>query len=142
VVRPTEPVPRPEAEAVGATVLLVEDNAEVAEVCRGYLEQLGYEVAYAAQARDALAMLERGEPVDLVLSDILMPGGMSGLDLARILRQRYPALPVVLITGYSGSASEAIADRFAILRKPFDLVQLADQLVRALQQGERLQTAR
>ena len=116
----------------GGTVLVVEDNQEVAEVCRSYLGQLGFRVEYAASAKDALAVLESGKPIALVFSDILMPGEMSGLDLAREARRVRPAVPVVLTTGYSSSADPALREGFLVLRKPYDLDGLRRILVTAV----------
>jgi two-component system, NtrC family, sensor kinase len=64
-------------------------------------------------------MLLARHDVDLVLTDIVMPGGMSGLDLAHELRRRFPDLPVLLTTGYSAAAQEATQDGFPILSKPY-----------------------
>jgi len=115
------------------TVLLVEDNAEVAEVTGAYFEQLGYQVKQATNAQAALELLASGPPVDLVFSDILMPGGMTGLELGRAVGERHPSLPVVLATGYSTSAREAVAQGFIVLQKPFDLIALE----RALREAQR-----
>ena len=84
-------------------MLLVEDNPEVAKVTRGYLEEFGYAVRPAADVAAARAELHaHAEDIDLVLSDIVMPGGANGLDLARWIRDEFGAsLPVVLATGYS-----------------------------------------
>ncbi|MFL9823802.1 ATP-binding protein [Rhodoplanes sp. SY1] len=129
----TEPSPAPVARpAERRTVMVVEDNRSVADVCGAYLEQLGYDVRVAASPRDALAVLRGEHSVDLVLSDILMPGGMSGVDLARELRARDPELPVVLMTGFSDRAGEVARDGFPVLRKPFDVDQLERELAAAL----------
>jgi two-component system NtrC family sensor kinase len=106
------------------TVLLVEDNAEVAEVASGYFEQLGYAVKQADSAEGALELLGQDSQIDLVFSDILMPGGMNGLELGHAIRNRYPSLPVLLTTGFSSSAREAGEQGFTVLPKPFDLAAL------------------
>ncbi len=106
------------------TVLLVEDNAEVAEVGTAYFEQLGYRVKQASSAQAGLDLLERENDVDLVFSDILMPGGITGLDLADAVRQRFPSIPVLLTTGYSSSAQNAVRRGFAVLQKPYDIAAL------------------
>ncbi len=108
------------ANAVG-TVLLVEDNADVAEVGAGFLRQLGYRVRSVAHAQAALAALRLDGEVDLVFSDILMPGGMNGLDLAREIGERFPGIPVLLTTGYSASAQDAVRQGVVVLQKPYDL---------------------
>jgi two-component system NtrC family sensor kinase len=110
------------------TVLVVEDNLPVAEVCKSFLDQLGYDVEFAASPHDALRFLQGADHVDVVLTDILMPGGMSGLDLARKLRQTRPSLPILLMTGFSDCANEVVHDGFPVLRKPFDLTALRSEL--------------
>jgi two-component system NtrC family sensor kinase len=131
------PVPSPapadmvaEPQCAG-TALLVEDNAEVAEVGRSYLEQLGYKVELAASAPGALELLDR-EKVDLVFSDILMPGGMNGFDLAHAIRARYPHMPVLLATGFSSSAQDAVHQGFEVLQKPYDIAALERGVAAAL----------
>ena len=106
------------------TVLVVEDNAEVAEVGQAYFEQLGYRVRHAASAQAGLDFIEREGGVDLVFSDILMPGGMNGLQLADAIRRHYPDIAVLLTTGYSSSAQDAVRRGFAVLQKPYDLAGL------------------
>ena len=106
------------------TVLLVEDNAEVAEVGRAYFEQLGYTVRHAPGAQAGLDLLAGEAGFDLVFSDILMPGGMNGLQLADMVRRLYPDLTVLLTTGYSSSAQDAVRRGFAVLQKPYDLAAL------------------
>ena len=105
-------------------MLLVEDNTEVAEVCRSYLDQLGFAVEHAASAKEALAVLGSGKPIELVFSDILMPGEMNGVELAREARRLRPSVPVVLTTGYSTSADAALREGFIVLRKPYDIAGL------------------
>ena len=108
------------------TVLLVEDNPDVAFASTGLLEQLGYSVRWVADARSALQEIER-DGIDVVFSDIVMPGKMDGLGLARAIRQMRPALPILLATGYSEAALKAGSD-FQILRKPFQLHELSRAL--------------
>jgi two-component system, NtrC family, sensor kinase len=101
------------------TILLVEDNEEVAEITTALLKDLGCRVKYVRTAWQALETLSAGKGIDLVLTDIIMPGGMNGLGLARTLRQRFPNLPVLLTTGYSAAAQEAVSEGFTILPKPY-----------------------
>jgi PAS domain S-box-containing protein len=105
------------------TVLIVDDSAEVAEVTSSLFERLGYNTDYRDSADAALKCLAEGGKIDLVFSDIVMPGTIDGVGLAREIRSRYPNLPVVLTTGYSDAAQAAPAD-LKILRKPFDTVTL------------------
>src|SRR5436190_1630239 len=109
----------------GQTVLIVDDSAEVAEVASSLFEHLGYETIYQDSAEAALKLLEAGTKIDLVFSDIVMPGTIDGVGLAREIRSRYPNLPVVLTTGYS-DAAKAAPSNLRILRKPFDTEALRD----------------
>jgi len=117
------------AETGGSgTVLLVEDNPEVASVSAGLLEQLGYTVRRVANAEAALREIEL-DGVDLVFSDIVMPGKMDGLGLARHLRAKRPRLPILLATGYSDAAVNVRGD-FPILRKPYEIHQLSQAIAK------------
>ena len=107
------------------TVLVVDDSADVAEVTSSLFEHLGYETIYRDSAEAALKLLEAGTKIDLVFSDIVMPGTIDGVGLAREIRSQYPNLPVVLTTGYSDAAKEAPSN-LRILRKPFDIEALRD----------------
>jgi two-component system NtrC family sensor kinase len=111
------------------TVLLVEDNAPVAEVATAYFQQLGYMVKQVASAHEALELLAHDAKIDLVFSDVLMPGGMNGLELGHTIRKLYPAMPVLLTTGFSSSAREAVEQGFIMLQKPFDLAGLEQALL-------------
>ena len=104
-------------------VLIVDDSPEVAEVTSSLFEHLGYDTDYRDSADAALQLLEEGTRIDLVFSDIVMPGPIDGVGLAREIRSRYPKLPVVLTTGYSDAARAAPAD-LKILHKPFDIAAL------------------
>src|SRR5690242_5839278 len=101
------------------TVLVVDDSADVADVTSSLFEHLGYETIYRDSAEAALKLLEAGTKIDLVFSDIVMPGTIDGVGLAREIRARYPNLAVVLTTGYS-DAAKAAPSNLKILRKPFD----------------------
>jgi CheY-like chemotaxis protein len=99
---------------------------------RMMLESLGYRVEHAVTARQALTKLESGKQVDLVLSDIALPGEMNGITFARLLRERAPQLPVVLTTAFSAAAQDAAAEGFPLLLKPYPLEVLADTLGKIL----------
>ncbi|HWG80445.1 MAG TPA: PAS domain S-box protein [Stellaceae bacterium] len=115
----TSPPPMPRAERP-ATVLIVEDEEDVRQLAAESLEEFGYRVLLAENAPAAVSVLER-DTVDLLLSDIVMPGGMSGLELADRARRLHCALPVLLTTGYAEAIDHAVARRPSIelLRKPF-----------------------
>ncbi len=114
-------------------MLLVEDNADVAEVASNYLRQLGFKVRSVVNARAAIAALRLDANVDLVFSDILMPGKMNGLDLAREIDERFPGIPVLLATGYSASAQDAVRQGVVVLQKPYDLESLRRNIRQAVE---------
>jgi PAS domain S-box-containing protein len=111
------------ARGVG-TVLLVEDNPEVAKATAGLIEQLGYRVHWVSDAPSALIELEK-DGIDIVFSDVVMPGKMDGIGLARTIRKKWSRLPILLVTGYSESATNS---EFPILRKPYNLHELSREL--------------
>ncbi len=108
---------QPPREGAGRRVLVVEDDDPVASMVGEILTSHGYDCVRAATAREALGTLDKTR-FDLVFSDIVMPGGMSGVDLARELRQRRPDLPVLLTTGFSGKARFEPGE-FDVLYKPW-----------------------
>ena len=122
------------ASAVGsARILLVEDDPRVAEATQGLLQIIGFDTRWVGDGAAALAVVESDPKLALVLSDVVMPGGVSGLDLARTLRDRRPELPVILTTGYSSYASEVVAEGFALIEKPYRRDVLAASLRSALE---------
>jgi signal transduction histidine kinase/CheY-like chemotaxis protein len=109
-------------------VLVVEDNLEVGRFANQILQDLGYETAWATNAEEALEMVGLDAMAfDAIFSDVVMPG-ISGLALARELRQRRPDLPVVLTSGYSEELAHSGHEGFEFLSKPYS----ADQVSRAL----------
>ncbi len=121
------------------TVLVVEDSDDVRALAREYLESLGYRVLTARDGEEALHVLERGEPIDLLFSDIVMPGGVNGLILAERAGRMRPDLPVLLTTGYN---EDLVADGPAtptmdVLGKPYRKAELADRIRAALDRGAR-----
>ncbi|MDP3854071.1 ATP-binding protein [Phenylobacterium sp.] len=114
------------------TILVVEDDVDVAEVAVEILASCGFEVRLSYRAQGALDLLQRGEKVDLVFSDIAMPDGMSGIELAAEVKRRHPDLPVLLATGYSDALSDAEVLGFQIIAKPYrsnDLCNRIDALL-------------
>jgi len=114
----------------GGSVLVVEDNPNVAEVTASMLEQLGYQAHAVGDADTALERI-RKQDFDLVISDIVMAGTMDGVALARAIRERKPNLPILLVTGYSQSLAEANVE-FTVVRKPFELAQLSRAVSRMI----------
>jgi PAS domain S-box-containing protein len=108
-----------EEDGRGCRVLVVEDNIEVGRFSTQLLQDLGYETTWAANAAEALKLLnEDASRFDVVFSDVVMPG-MSGVELGREIRQRYPRLPVVLTSGYSHVLAEEGRHGFELLHKPY-----------------------
>jgi PAS domain S-box-containing protein len=107
-------------------VLIVEDDTLVAELAAGMLNELGFESAIAHSAKEALEQLAGGEKPKLIFSDIIMPGGISGIELARKVRDRFPELPILLTTGYSEQV--AGSHGFPVLQKPYEMDSLASAL--------------
>ena len=133
---PTAPAGEPGVvrfgNGAGRAVLLVEDEADLLETATGLLTELGFAVIPAPDGPAALRELARGLVVDILLTDVMMPGGLSGIDLAREARAMRPRMPVVLASGYA-DAVEAAAKALGaeMVRKPYALEELAAVLQRA-----------
>jgi CheY-like chemotaxis protein len=105
----------------------------VAALVTEMLVQLGYVVTRASSAVAALSELAEGRAVDIVFSDIMMPGGMSGMDLAREVRRRRPDVPILLTSGYYASVKdEAVTEGVHVLAKPYRLEELAAALTKEI----------
>jgi PAS domain S-box-containing protein len=116
----------------GYRVLVVEDNDDVGQFSTELLEDLGYTVRRVANANAALGILAENEfAVDLVFSDVIMPG-MNGVDLAGVVRERYPGLPVVLTSGYSNVLAENADRGFELIQKPYSVEALSRILRKAM----------
>lgn len=126
---------RPVALGQGETILVVEDNPQVRTLTLERLRRLGFRTLEAENGPAALEILDQTQEIDLIFSDVVMPGGMSGFDLARAARQQRPALRILLTSGFSEdvalSGDYALDDQ-KILRKPYSLAELAQTLREAL----------
>lgn len=128
----------PESETVslrrlsrGGTILVVEDDQEVLTVTAQCLRELGYRVVTAVNAMQALEILEGGEPIDLLFSDVIMPGGMNGAQLAVRAQHVWPDLKVLLTSGYTASAlslEHGLPDNLNVVAKPYRREELANKL--------------
>src|SRR5690606_94242 len=118
------------------TVLVVDDEQTMREAAVSALEDLGYRVFSARDAAEALVILESGEPVDLLFSDIIMPGDMMGLTLARVALKRRPGLRVLLTSGLTADQLHLARTRHPLLAtllpKPYDREELALRVRAAL----------
>ena len=137
-----------EAAAVGAEasmsgrghcVLVVEDNEDVGRFSTELLQDLGYAIKWAVNAREALATLAEDEfAFDLVFSDVIMPG-MNGVELATVIRERYPGLPVVLTSGYSSVLADNAHRGFELIQKPYSVEALSRTLRKAISERRPLE---
>jgi signal transduction histidine kinase/DNA-binding NarL/FixJ family response regulator len=110
------------------TILVVEDERIVAEVAARLLRQSGFIVKVAYHAQMALDLLEKSDAIDAIFSDIKMPGAMTGIRLAEVVRARFPYMPVLLTTGHDEAANDAIANGFEIISKPYRSEELVTRL--------------
>ena len=119
----------------GGTVLVVEDEEDVADTAKLMLRMIGYQSVHAHDGGTALALLLSGQKFDVLFSDIIMPGGMSGLDLARRVRQHFPDLPVLLSSGYARATGEVYREGFNIIAKPYGADSLSEALRRTIEEA-------
>jgi CheY-like chemotaxis protein len=114
------------SNGVGHTkILIVEDDDELRELATQLAEGLGYVTCSASTGAEAIAAVERDPRIGLLFTDILMPGGMSGYDLAAEVRRRRPGMAVLVTSGFPGNFLPGACDDFDIIRKPFTQTELA-----------------
>ncbi|WP_380937902.1 PAS domain-containing protein [Sphingomonas floccifaciens] len=133
----TDDTPRPDVvpEGRGQTVLLVEDDPSVRLLVRDLLEELSYTTIEAEDADHAIPILASDRPIDLMVSDVGLPG-MNGRQLAEIARQNRPALPVLFLTGYAENAAIRagfLGTNMAMITKPFAMDALAGKIAEMLE---------
>jgi CheY-like chemotaxis protein len=116
---------------------VVDDETDIRDLLVDWLGEAGYSALAAANPAAALALLEGNPEIELLLTDIVMPGGLNGFDLARRARLRRPGLKVIFISAYSMAEAvlQARPDSEPILRKPFRQGQLTIEVQRALGAG-------
>lgn len=128
---PGQPSVLPASEVAGETVLVVDDEPAVRMLVVEVLEDLGYRALQAANGRDAVQILQGGEPVSLLITDVGLPGGMNGRQLADAARQRDPHLRVLFITGYAETVvmgKGQLEPGMRIVTKPFSIETLAARI--------------
>ncbi|HUI97290.1 MAG TPA: ATP-binding protein [Xanthobacteraceae bacterium] len=113
-----------------ATILVVEDDSEVRGTSIAMVQDLGHHVLIARTGVEALALVTAGQPIDVLLTDLVMPGGMSGVELALLAAAAAPALKIVITTGYPGHP-DLLRSQFPVLPKPFTRLDL-DAIIRSL----------
>jgi signal transduction histidine kinase/CheY-like chemotaxis protein len=132
---PAEPLRSLPGQRSAGSVLLVEDNDQVAMLVREMLQELGYSVERVGDASAALRTLSSANTVDIVFSDIRIPGKMDGVELGRQIRLYRQNLPVLLTSGYANGAQQAEREGFRVLSKPYDLAALDSALRMARNEG-------
>ena len=120
--------PARDAETGNERVLIVEDDPAVLSVCLDMLDGLGYRCEVATDAAGALHRLAGDQSYDLLFSDVVMPGGLNGIELARRAPALRPDLKVLLTSGYLGDAVQGLSHEFALIEKPYERAQLAAQV--------------
>ena len=110
-------------------VLVVDDDPAVARLTAEMLEAAGCRSETTNDPRAALRWLDAGRTYDMLLLDVVMPGGMSGLELAKEVQRRWPELPILLATGYATDEG-ALTGKFDLLRKPFTTLELTRTMTR------------
>ena len=123
------------ARGQGETVLIVEDDDRVRQVTAQRLRSLGYRVREAGNGQAALEALEEHDGIELLFTDVIMPGGMNGRELAMAVRKRHPGVKVLYTSGYAAEAAAqrgALGPGEALLAKPYRTAELAVQLRRIL----------
>lgn len=111
--------------------LVVDDEYTIRPVLCGMFELLGFDAVEAASADEALAKLESDPAFDALLTDVQMPGSMNGVTLATLVKQRYPSMLIVVMTGFDGNALSELPQGIPVLWKPFrlnDIRRLVDAL--------------
>ncbi len=129
---------RDDAPAGSEHILVVEDNEDILEVTSAMLTKLGYRVHSAPNGAAAIRMFEGGARFDLLFSDIVMPGGMSGVELAHEARRLSKNIKILLTSGYAGDTLERhrALEQFPFIRKPFRRAELAQRLRTILHESE------
>jgi len=124
------------AAGSGETVLVVEDNAELRALTLDRLQRLGYRVIEADCGPVALAKLSVGEKIDLIFSDVVMPGGLTGYELAACAREQFPSIRILLTSGYDANLAaeqDTTGSNLKVLRKPYRQADLAHAVRQALE---------
>ena len=121
--------PAPDDAEAGQAVLLVDDEDVAREAVAERLRELGYRVSEAVDGPSALHLLDKGARVDMLVTDVGLPNGMNGRQVAEAVRERRPGLPVLFITGYAGTELPPDSE---VIDKPFDLDTLAWRVQSAL----------
>jgi two-component system, NtrC family, sensor kinase len=113
-------------------ILVVEDDPVLTAITAAKLGEVGFAVRLVRSAEEALTTLRSGESVDAVFSDVVLPGDMSGLQLARSVAAEFPATAILLTSGFSAAFDVAQLRGLETLAKPYDYTEVADRLMRLI----------
>jgi CheY-like chemotaxis protein len=116
---------------------VVDDNEDLLKVTSAMLTTFGYQIFCAGNGEEALRVLQSGQPFELLFSDIVMPNGMNGVELAREARRLRAGIKILLTSGYARDVLERhnAVDEFPIIYKPFSLAGLAQRLQAILREA-------
>ncbi len=125
-----------EGEIIGGTekILVVDDEDDLADIAKSILEEYGYRVLVAHRGTSALKVLDDEHDIDLLLSDVIMPG-MNGFELAELAIRKNPSIKILISSGFTGNISKIIKqnrNEFPMLRKPYSNRELAAEVRRIL----------
>lgn len=135
VVRMEDPAVLPPTTQSARIILLVEDEVVIRMAIADALREQSYLVVEAANADEALDMVEAGIHPDVLFTDVRMPGAIDGLELAQRLKPRFPGLVVMVASGHA-APQEATSRAFKFFSKPYDINAVVDAIGRELDQGE------
>jgi CheY-like chemotaxis protein len=131
-----------QTDARPPVVLVVEDEVLIRLSITEYLQECGFKVLDASNASEAQSILEGGRSVDVLFTDVQMPGALDGFSLARWVKARFPDVRVILTSGVARMARDAadLCDHASFLPKPYDHRQLANEIQAALAQRDRAES--
>jgi CheY-like chemotaxis protein len=120
---------------VGATVLVVEDDPDVRQIVVGLLSGLGCAIIEAEDGKSAMSRLDEHRDIDVLFTDIVLPGGMGGHDIAAEARRRIPGLKIIFTSGYPDKEFNDLTgdEQTSFIRKPYRIIELAELLDKVLQ---------
>lgn len=123
------------------TILIVEDEIDIAEIASFHLKSMGYETVYANSAKEALHILGSGQEVDLVFSDVVLPGSIGGFRLVQKINEKFPSLKLLLTSAYFEEPLDIPGNKLitnltqSLLKKPYTKADLLDAVTKTLNQG-------
>lgn len=128
-------LPSPQPTEDGATVLVIDDEVALLAIIADVLEESGFKVLTVGDGPAGLDILQSSQPIDVLITDIRLPKGMNGREVAEAALLVRPRLKILFMTGYAGSAFDEVDESTAgveVMNKPFDLVRLADRVHRLI----------